>query len=588
MDIYQQYIFKSRYAQNNETWEHAIDRALNFLNIHNEDIRKAIINMEVMPSMRLLATAGPAAERDNAAIYNCSYTTCDDISTFGEILYLLTCRVGVGFSVEQKFIEKLPNLQNDYTKSEETIIVEDDRIGWAEAFNKLISYLYKGIIPFLDYSKIRQRGTPLKTFGGFASGYVALEDLFNFTIKIFNNAKTKKLKPIECYDILTKCAECIEQGGVQNTAMMCLFDDEEMALAKSSNNWFVNSKHRRHSNNTRVIYNTISSISFLNIWNTLAQSGSGEPGIFNRTAAMLREEDSGCGLNPCGEVILKPRSFCNLTEVICRHDDTIEEIHRKLIIATKLGVYQSMKTNFRFLSNKWKENAESNRLLGVSLTGIADCKIAMDNIDSFYPIVKKTADNLCDELGITKPKRYTCIKPSGTVSQLCSCSAGIHPSISEYYIRAVREGNNTITCKKLIEVGVPNEQDSFNIHKRVFYFPKQSKSKQLTQEEFYKLYLKYVKKYADHNVSVTLFIDIDEWLKIGNMVLEDIRNNNIIGMAFLPKFNTIYPQMPFVACTKEKYEELKEKMPDKIDWEEGIEHTTVSECSSGICEIKKK
>ena len=593
MDLYQEYIYKSRYTKSNENFEQIVDRTLNFLKIPDnkwfkiEDLRKMMINLEVMPSMRLLATAGEAANRDNAAIFNCSYTPVDSITTFGEVLYLLTCRVGVGFSVEKKFINLLPTIPK-INKIDTTIIVEDDREGWKNSFDALINYLYKGIEPNIDYTKIRKQGEPLKVFGGFSSGFEALKVLFDFTISIFKNNIDKKLEPINCYDILTKCAECIEKGGVQNTAMMCIFDldDKDMLKAKSGD-WYIKYPHRRHANNSVVLNKTLTQLEFMDLWNTLAQSKSGEPGIFNRVSANLREPHPDCGLNPCGEVILRPRSFCNLSEVICRPTDTFEDLELKLIMATIINVHQSLFTNFRCLSKEWKFNCDNHRLLGVSLTGIMDSPACRLYLQDLKQIVINTANEYCDHLGISRPERYTCVKPSGTVSQLCGCSSGIHPAISEYYIRTVTQARETNTYKLLVQSGIPHEPSLVNPLKDCFFFPKKAASTYAIND--YNLVYNYcklfTKHYADHNVSATIYIDDNEWLQFGLNVFRDL--NSIIGMAFLPKFNTIYSQLPFQQCTKEVYESLLKKMPQSINWNKSVENVEVPECSSGVCEINK-
>lgn len=577
MNIYQSYIHKSRYAKPEETtWNQTVDRMVNFIGTFPE--RTFIDNMSVMPSMRLVATAGEAAARDNAAIYNCSYITVNDIYSFSEIMYNLMCRVGVGFSVEVPLIELLPKVPQKLKNSTcTTIRVEDDRIGWCTSYNELLLGLYAGFIPKIDYSLIRPAGSRLNTFSGLASGPLSLKKFFDFLIGIFVAAQGRKLKPIEVFDICTRCAQAIEEGGTQNTAMMCLFSsyDNEMLHAKTGN-WLKEHPNRVHSNNSVVLNGAKPDMgSFNRIWELVK---IGEVGFFNRTPALAREPNPWVGLNPCGEVLLQPFQFCNLSEVVCRKDDGFAEIQKKLYVATKLGAIQSRINNFRYLRSDWANHIP---LLGVSITGIYDNQkmidISSSILDSFKNYVKDVAKQFCEK----EPPRCTCIKPSGTVSQLVNCSPGINPPLSEYYIRTVRQGINTEMAAKLIKAGVPYELDTNSPSKYCFFFPHHCETYQnISTEKQFEVYLKYAKYYTDHNPSMSLYVD--NWDATKNLVYENL--DSIIGMAFFERSRVEYQgaQLPFNPCTKEWYEECAKKMPTQIDWSD-VEAEAPSECSGGFC-----
>ena len=583
MTPYQQYIYLSRYARNGETsWEQTVDRATRFLGLDKDLDSIAIVEkmkaLEVLPSMRLIATAGSAAERDNSAIYNCSYLPIKDTFSFSEVMYNLMCRVGVGFSVELHNIAQLPSVPTKLVALPNHVIaVGDNRIGWCTSFNELLLCLYSGYIPKLDYSALRPKGTPLATFMGMASGPEALRAFFEEgVIPTFVTATGRKLIPLEVYDLLMKCAMCVEAGGTQNTAMMCLFSLEDtLMLNAKSGNWFSHAPHRRHSNNSVVLTGPKALAS---CWHHIQ---NGELGFFNRAAAMAKGASDQCGLNPCGEVILEPFQYCNLTEVVCRPKDTFRDIQTKLLCATKLGAMQSKITNFRYIRPEWSSHKKA--LLGVSLTGIYDCPMMynMSEVDltRLYSTVKQYSSTLGEF------SRVTCIKPSGTVSQLVGCSSGINPYISEYYLRVVRQGAETALASQLKAAGVPYEVDYCNPTKVCFYFPQKAVHyEDISMEHQFSTYLRYASHYTDHNPSISLYVS--DWERAKALVLQHI--DDIIGMAFVEKDLSSYQgmQLPVTPCDRATYEKYLALMPAELNLSNSVVVAEqVSECAGNSCKI---
>ena len=625
---YQQYIAKSRYARyipelkRRETWDETVTRYVEFISssfpetFNKDEIKEYILNLKVMPSMRALMTAGKALERDNAAGYNCSYLAIDDQRAFDEAMYLLMNGVGVGYSVERQFISKLPFVSEDFFESDSTIVVRDSKIGWASALKELVSLLYQGLIPKWDMSNLRPAGAPLKTFGGRSSGPAPLNDLFNFFVFTFKNASGRKLNSIECNDLMCKIGETIVVGGVRRSACICLsnLSDVRMRTAKSGQWWLDNAQ--RALANISVAYTEKPDIGqFMEEWLSLYNSKSGERGIFNRVAAVKKIKDIGRrkaepiqesgGINPCGEIVLRSSQFCNLSEVIIRPEDTLEDILNKVRIATIIGTHQGTFTNFRYLRSIWKKNTEEERLLGVSLTGVMDHEVfsgkkGYDILAEWLSTMKEVAidvnTKLCEKLGINQAVAITTVKPSGTVSQLCDTSSGIHPRYAKYYIRTVRSDNHDPLTSFLIENGVPYEPDvtkPFNTS--VFSFPMKSPDGSIVSSEMnaiqqLELNLIYNKYWTEHNVSITVYVREHEWFEVGAWVYKHFEEIN--GISFLPYSDHIYKQAPYQPISEEKYIELLEMMPN-IDWSEfnveELQDNTVGSqqyaCSGGSCEI---
>ena len=631
-DIYEQFIHKSRYArylpdkQRRETWEETVTRYMDFMREHlkeNNDyelstrlyneLRNAILNHEIMPSMRALMTAGPALERDHVAGYNCAYVPIDNRKVFDEIMYVLLCGTGVGFSVEREYVSSLPDIPDEFHDADATIHVADSKIGWASALRKLISLLYDGQVPDIDYSRIRPAGAPLKIFGGRASGPEPLEELFTFIINVFKGAKGRKLHDIECHDVVCKIAESVVCGGVRRSALLSLsnLQSERLRTAKSGT-WYYANQQRSLSNNSVCYTEQPDTGVFLKEWTALYESKSGERGIFSRDACnrelpARRESGHGWGTNPCSEIILRPRQFCNLTEVIARADDSIADLKYKIKLATILGTFQSTLTNFRYLSAKWKSNCEEERLLGVSLTGIMDnyilsahrwkgCK-APDLLANKLKELRNEAIHAnktwAKNLGVQPSAAITCVKPSGTVSQLTGSASGIHPRYAPYYIRRVRQSKADPISEALIQAGIPHETDVTNELQWVFDFPIASPElavcisdlNALTQLEHWKLFNKY---YCEHKPSVSIYVKEDEWLVVGAWVYKNF--DHISGISFFPVDDHTYRQAPYEKITKKQYNKLMKKFPSEIDWDIKEEHdeTTSSQelaCAGGACEL---
>ena len=640
---YQEYIHLSRYARwdysqgRRETWDETVDRYFEFFtewlsdkheykleNGERVELEDAVKELKVMPSMRCLMTAGPALKKENVAGYNCSYIKIDNQRSFDEILYVLMNGTGVGFSVEEEYTNQLPVIPDELYDTDTTIIVADSKLGWARAFKELISLLYGGHIPKWDVSKVRPAGTPLKTFGGRASGPEPLEDLFTFTINTFRNATGRKLKSVECHDIVCKTAEIVVVGGVRRSALISLSDlnDREMRFAKSGN-WWEHNVQRALANNS-VNYKEKPDVgTFMREWLSLYDSKSGERGIYNGLSAKRTVEGlngryfgedgepirrraprEDFGTNPCSEIILRSREFCNLSECVIRRDDTREHLKEKVRVATILGTFQSTLTEFKYLSREWKRNCEEERLLGVSLTGIMDnpltngSKKGLDKLlEELRDVAYETNKEWAEKLGIPPSAAITCVKPSGTVSQLVDSASGIHARHNPFYIRTVRADNKDPLCNLMKEMGFPNEPDVTKPdHTTVFSFPMKSPKDavfrmDMTALEQLELWKTYATSWCEHKPSVTISVKEDEWVDVAAWVYENF--DAISGISFLPFSEHVYRQAPYQDCTKEEYEEALKTMPKNVDWAElskyeSQDYTISSQelaCTAGGCEV---
>lgn len=629
---YQQFIHLSRYARWNdsakrrETWTETIARYFNFFEEHlqkyhkydlrsdRNELEQAVLKLNVMPSMRCLMTAGPALQNDNLAGYNCSYVAVDHIHVFDEILYILMNGTGVGFSVEEQYITMLPVIPATITKTKTIICVDDSKIGWATAYRELIALLYAGICPNFDVSLVRPKGARLQTFGGRASGPEPLLELFNFTIKIFIQACGRKLNTLEVHDIVCKIAAVVVSGGVRRSALISLsnLSDLQMQTAKSSNWWESNSQ-RALANNS-VCYTEKPDIqTFMKEWLSLIESHSGERGIFNRVAAQQtvhklggrRKSNYDFGCNPCSEIILRSYEFCNLTEVIIRADDTLETLKEKVRIATILGTFQSTLVHFKYVSSKWYDNCVEEALLGVSLTGIMDNELMSGKygedalkfaLEELRQIAIDTNQFWADKLNWTRSAAITCVKPSGTVSQLVNSASGIHVRHSKFYIRTVRVALTDPICQFMIDKGIQHEIDCMNSETMVFSFPMKSPDGAKTRLEQnaleqLKLWQIYQNHWCEHKPSVTVSVRNDEWLSVADFVYTNF--DQISGISFLPYSEHIYKQAPYQECDEEVWKETVIKMPKNINWTELAlreieDHTTSSHelaCVAGICEL---
>jgi ribonucleoside-diphosphate reductase alpha chain len=627
MDNYQRYIHLSRYARfrddlgRRETWEETVDRYISFFGEKYDDggpldkalheCKEAIINLEIMPSMRCLMTAGPALDRDNVAGYNCSFVAVEDQRVFDEIMYVLLCGTGVGFSVERQFINYLPTIAETFHQTDTTIVVPDSKIGWASSYRELISLCYSGKIPKWDLSRLRPAGARLKTFGGRASGPQPLDDLFRFTVEVFQGAAGRRLTSLECHDLVCKIADVVVVGGVRRSALLSLSNltDERMRTAKSGAFW-ENNPQRALANNS-VCYTEKPDIGiFLKEWTSLYESKTGERGIFVRPAAVSQSERNGrrdsdyaFGTNPCSEIILRSKQFCNLSEVVVRSDDTLESLRRKVRLATILGTLQSTLTDFRYLSKAWQHNTEEERLLGVSLTGIMDNKITSNrdgrtNLPHFLNELKneaiETNKKWAKILGINQSTAITCVKPSGTVSQLVDSASGIHSRHSHYYIRTVRADKKDPLAQWMVEKRFPVEDDLVKPeHNYVFSFPISAPKTAVfrddmgavAQLELWKIYQDY---WCEHKPSVTITVRENEWLDVGAWVYKHF--DVCSGVSFLPHTEHVYKQAPYQECSKEQYTELLKSMPevDFSAFKEAEDSTTGLQelsCVSGACEV---
>lgn len=630
---YQNFIHLSRYSRwvdekgRRETWEETVDRYFSFFDEHlkenynykvpgelRKELRDAVLNLDIMPSMRCLMTAGEALRRDHVAGYNCSYVAVNRVRAFDEIMYILMCGTGVGFSVERQYVEKLPTIAEEFTNSDTTIIVEDSKLGWAKAYKELISLLIGGQIPKWDLTKIRPAGARLKTFGGRASGPRPLDDLFRFTVETFRAASGRKLTSIEAHDLVCKIAEIVVVGGVRRSALISLSNltDERMREAKSGA-WWVSNPQRALANNS-VAYKEKPEIgTFMDEWVSLYKSKSGERGIFNRdatrkTVAKLgdrRDPNYEFGTNPCSEIILRDREFCNLSEVIVRASDTEETLARKVRLATVLGTWQSTLVDFRYLSSEWRKNCQEEALLGVSMTGIMDCHLTNggDGMHKLKTVLRelrelavKTNADYAKKIGVNPSAAITCVKPSGTVSQLTDSASGIHARHSEYYIRTVRADNKDPLCKFMKDIGFPNEADGMKPdHTTVFSFPiKSPKSvyrNDLTALQQLEMWLIYQENWCEHKPSVTITVREHEWLEVGAWVYAHF--DKISGISFLPHSDHTYKQAPYQECSVAEYEALAAKIPTNVDWsglckyekEDNTAGTQTMACSGDKCEL---
>lgn len=624
MDNYQKFIHLSRYARwreednRRETWEETVDRLVDYyaktllkvdtpVDIY-EELGSAIKNMEVMPSMRAMMTAGPALDRCNVGAYNCAYLPVDSPRSFDEAMYILMCGTGVGYSVEEKYVSQLPRISEQFEESESCIRVEDSKEGWCKAFRELITLLIAGRVPKWDVSKVRPAGSRLKTFGGRASGPDPLVRLFEFTTDLFTRAAGRKLTPLEAHDLMCMVADVVVVGGVRRSAMISLSDlgSEQMAKAKSGS-WWEGHVHRQLANNSAVYNGKPGVGEFLKEWKHLYDSKSGERGVFNREASRniverlgKRDPNHEFGTNPCSEIILRPFQFCNLTEVVVRPEDGPDDLKRKVRLATILGTIQSTFTDFRYLRNIWRKNTEEERLLGVSLTGIADNHRLFTTdggiLDELRQVANEVNAEWADRLGIPRSAAITCVKPSGTVSQLVNSASGIHPRWAPYYLRTVRNDVKDPISTFLIEAGVPYEQDQRNPSALVFQFPQKAPLGSVCRADigavdFLDVWKTFQEHWCEHKPSVTISVAEDEWLPVAAWTYDNF--DILSGVSFLPFDPREYPQAPYQTLTEEQYNEWVKKMPETIDWTrlkeyETEDRTTGSQelaCVAGICEI---
>ena len=626
---YQAFIHTSRYARwleeenRRETWGETVSRYMTKVVVPKtrdeivvDDIEEAILGLEIMPSMRALMTAGPALDRDNTAGYNCSYLPVDDPKSFDEAMFILLCGTGVGFSVERQYVSKLPEVPDQLFVAEDVIVVHDSKEGWAKSFRKLVAMLYAGEIPTWDTSKVRKAGAKLKTFGGRASGPAPLEDLFRFTVAMFKGAQGRKLSSIECHDLMCKIGEVVVVGGVRRSAMISLsnLSDDRMRHAKSGN-WWEGQGQRALANNSVAYTEKPDMETFMREWLSLVESKSGERGIFSRPASKKQANKSGrrnadydFGTNPCSEIILRPYQFCNLTEVVVRATDTLEDLERKVTLATILGTIQSTYTHFPYLRKIWQKNTEEERLLGVSLTGIMDNKLLSNYYHSTDGSLSEILEHLkhvavatnaewADRLGIPASAAITCVKPSGTVSQLVDSASGIHARHSAYYIRTVRGDNKDPLTQFMIDQGIPNEPDVMKPDSTtVFSFPQKSPVGAITRNDMtaieqLQLWLVYQRHWCEHKPSVTVTVRDHEWMEVGAWVYKHF--DEVSGVSFLPHSDHSYQQAPYQDCSEREYLDALALMPERIDWtklsdyekEDMTKSSQTFACSSGVCEI---
>jgi len=628
--LYQQFIHLSRYSRflwdqgRRESWEETISRFFDFFDAHlkeqhsydikniRSELEEAVLSQKVMPSMRCVMTAGEALKRENVAAYNCSYVAVNTPRSFDEILYILMNGTGVGFSVESKDVEQLPIIAETFYPSDTTIMVADSKLGWAKALKELIHLLYSGQIPKWDLSKIRPAGAPLKTFGGRASGPEPLEALFKFCVDVFKKAAGRRLNTLECHDIVCKIADIVVVGGVRRSALISLSDlnDDRMRVAKSGQ-WWMDQSQRALANNSAVYKEKPDIGVFMEEWKSLYESKSGERGIFNRASAKAtvikhgrRDPNYDFGTNPCSEIILRDKEFCNLTEVVIRATDTMEDLKQKVRLASILGTWQSTLTNFRYLSSAWKKNCEEERLLGVSLTGIMDNELTngkreglAGRLEELRVVAVAANAEFAEKLGIPASAAVTCVKPSGTVSQLCDSASGIHARHNPYYIRTVRADKKDPLAQLMIDAGIPVEDCVMrpnNVY--VFSFPMKAPENavfrtDMTAIEQLELWVTYQDHWCEHKPSVTVSVKEHEWLDVGAWVYNHF--DKMSGVSFLPFSDHVYKQAPYQDINKEEYEALAAKMPKLIDWTklkdyEKTDTTTGAQelaCVAGGCEV---
>lgn len=629
---YQSFIHVSRYARwledekRRETWEESVTRYMDHMRNHIKDtcgyemstqlynkLWKAIHDLEVMPSMRAMQTAGPALLRCNVSSYNCAYLPIDHVRSFDEALYILMAGTGVGYSVESSLVDKLPTVDESFENSETTIIVSDSKQGWARGLRELLPMLYSGQVPRWDLSRLRPRGARLKTFGGRASGPEPLEALFKECVKIFRNASGRKLTPIECSDIMCRIGDCVVSGGVRRSALICLSDIDDYAMRHAkSGNYYEQYDHRSLAN-ISAAYNGKPDVGlYYREWVALIESRRGERGIFNREAARekvkaigRRDPDYMWGTNPCSEIILRPYQFCNLTEVVARADDSCADLEDKVELAAILGTFQSTLTNFKYLRKVWKNNTEEERLLGVSLTGVMDCPAINgeqpSDLEDTLTILKERAISTNKEwakkLGIPQSAAITCNKPSGTVSQLVNASEGIHARHAKYYIRRVRADNKDPLTQLMIDEGIPNEPCATKPNEQVvFSFPHKAPNGAVTRNDRSAIeQLNHWKvlqdHWCEHKPSCTISVKDEEWPTVGAWVWENF--DTLSGISFLPHSDPEYAQLPYEEIDKATYDKLMSEFPSNVNWERLVEYetednTTGSQefaCTAGVCEV---
>ena len=620
---YQTFIATSRYARwleeegRRETWGETVGRYMT--NIVSpwltptieEEVCDAILSLEVMPSMRSLMTAGKSSQRDNTCMYNCSYLPVDDPKAFDEAMFILLCGTGVGFSVERQFITKLPEVPSLF-ESDTTIVIKDSKEGWAKGLRQVLALLWAGEIPKWDVSKVRPAGARLKTFGGRASGPAPLVDLFNFSVSTFKAAQGRKLSSIECHDLMCKIGEVVVVGGVRRSAMISLsnLSDDRMRHAKSGNWWELNGQ-RALANNSVSYTEKPDSMSFMREWVSLMESGSGERGVFNREASKKQAAKNGrrnaeyeFGTNPCSEIILRPNQFCNLTEVVIRANDTLDDLTRKVRLATILGTIQSTYTHFPYLRKMWTDNTSEERLLGVSLTGIMDNPLmtlknaGLDKtLQHLKEVAVETNKEWAEKLGIPVSTAITCVKPSGTVSQVVDSASGIHARHSPYYIRTVRGDNKDPLTQFMMDQGIPNEPDVMKPDATtVFSFPMRSPmgavhTADTTALEQLEMWLMYQRHWCEHKPSVTINVKSEEWFAVGAFVYEHF--DEMSGVSFLPFNEHTYQQAPYQECVATDYHILLDQMPRSIDWnklseyeqEDNTSGMQTMACTGDVCEM---
>jgi ribonucleoside-diphosphate reductase alpha chain len=629
---YQEFIHLSRYSRwledkkRRETWDETVARYFDFFADHlrekcgyemephvRKELEKAVLDLKIMPSMRCLMTAGPALKRDNVAGYNCAYAAIKRAISLDEVMYILMCGTGAGFSPEMRYADKLPVVANEFHESDTVIVVRDSKIGWCKAFKELISLLYAGQIPKWDVSKVRPAGVRLKTFGGRASGPQPLVNLFEFCCRLFPKASGRKLLPIEVHDIVCYIAKIVVVGGVRRSALISLSDltDALMREAKTGD-WYADDKNpqRALSNNSAVYESRPPMSVFMTEWKSLYDSKSGERGIFNRAAARnvvrrngRRDPNHEWGTNPCSEIILRDCQFCNLSEAILRHEDTTADIAEKVRLATIFGTWQSTLTDFRYLSAEWKRNCEEERLLGVSLTGIQDHPVLREPYEmvgqmlrEFRQVAIDTNAEWAAKLKINQSAAITCVKPSGTVSQLSDCASGIHARWSPHYIRRVQGSRLDPICRFMIDKGFPYEQSVYGSEQICFSFPIKSPPSAPTRTDItavgqLELWKMYQENWCEHKPSCTVYIKEHEWLSVGAWVYENF--DDISGIAFLPHSDHAYAQAPYTDCTEEEYNALVAKMPTDVDWSEMSRYETEDNtigsqtmaCTGDTCEV---
>ena len=630
MTPYNTFIAKSRYSRylddkgRREHWNETVARYFDFMEKHlatkqnytltkelRAELEQAVNDLDVVPSMRAVMTAGPALERQNVAAFNCSYLPIDDPKAFDEAMYILLCGTGVGFSVEQKYVSKLPEVPSKLYDSQTTIVVSDSKEGWAKSLRQLIALLYAGEVPRYDVSKVRPAGARLKTFGGRASGPGPLEDLYKYVIAKFKGAIGRHLSSLECHDILCKIGEVVVVGGVRRSAMISLSDlsDDKMAHAKAGN-WWDGQGQRALANNSATYSETPGIGQFMREWSSIYESHSGERGIFNREASQKQAAKNGrrdasyeFGTNPCSEIILRPYQFCNLSSCIIRSTDSFADIGRKIRLATILGTFQASLTDFPYLRKIWQKNTEEEALLGVSMTGILDNTLLNNPDDEELPkrleelraIAVSTNADFASAIGINQSVAVTAIKPEGTVSQLCSTASGIHPQHSQYYIRRVRADNKDPLTQFMIQAGFVAEPCFMKPESTtVFSFPVKVADGALLREdltaiEHLRLWLIYQRHYCEHKPSVTISVREEEWMDVGAWTFKHF--DEVTGVSFLPMDGGTYKQAPYEECSEETYNQLKMLLPESVDWEnfkeydDNVEGAQMLSCTAGGCSI---